>query len=137
MARAGWTGLGLVLGLMLLLSFGLWAAPGPVANLYSDDPAVRTVMLAALSVVAAMIIADGAQAVLASAARAIGDVLVPLGLFGVSFWLLGVPLAFWLGLRAGYGVPGLLAALSVGLVLASLALGIRFWLTVRRGVQPI
>jgi Na+-driven multidrug efflux pump len=53
-----------------------------------------------------MIIADGAQAVLASTARAIGDVLVPLGLFGVSFWLLGVPLAFWLGLRADYGVTG-------------------------------
>jgi MATE family multidrug resistance protein len=137
MARAGWTGVGLVLGLMLLLSLGLWAVPGPVADLYSDDPAVRTVMLAGLSVVAIMIIADGAQAVLASAARAIGDVLVPLGLFGVSFWLLGVPLAFWLGLRADYGVPGLLVAMALGLALAALALGIRFWATVRRGVRPI
>jgi MATE family multidrug resistance protein len=137
MARAGWTGVGLVLGLMLLLSLGLWAVPGPVADLYSNDPAVRTVMLAGLSVVAIMIIADGAQAVLASAARAIGDVLVPLGLFGVSFWLLGVPLAFWLGLRADYGVPGLLVAMALGLTLAALALGIRFWATVRRGVRPI
>ncbi len=41
MARAGWTGVGLVLGLMLLLSLGLWAVPGPVADLYSNDPAVR------------------------------------------------------------------------------------------------
>ena len=137
MARAGWTGLGLVLGLMLLLSLGLWAVPGPVAALYSDDPAVRAVILAGLSVVAVMIIADGAQAVLASATRAIGDVLVPLGLFGVSFWLLGVPLAFWLGLRADYGVPGLLVAMALGLALAALALGIRFWATVRRGVRPI
>ncbi len=137
MARAGWTGLGLVLGLMLLLGLGLWAAPGPVASLYSDDPAVRAIMLAGLSVVAVMIIFDGAQAVLASAARAIGDVLVPLGLFGFSFWLLGAPLAFWLGLRADYGVPGLLVAMSVGLALAALALGIRFWVTVRRGVRPI
>ena len=137
MARAGWTGVGLVLGLMLLLSLGLWAVPGPVAALYSDDPAVRAVMLAGLSVVAVMIIADGAQAVLASATRAIGDVLVPLGLFGVSFWLLGVPLAFWLGLRADYGVPGLLVAMALGLALAALALGIRFWVTVRRDVRPI
>ncbi len=82
-------------------------------------------------------VGDGAQAVLASAARAIGDVLVPLGLFGVSFWLLGVPLAFWLGLRADYGVPGLLVAMALGLALAALALGIRFWATVRRGVRPI
>jgi MATE family multidrug resistance protein len=82
-------------------------------------------------------VGDGAQAVLASAARAIGDVLVPLGLFGVSFWLLGVPLAFWLGLRADYGVPGLLVGMALGLALAALALGIRFWATVRRGVRPI
>jgi MATE family multidrug resistance protein len=137
MAKAGWTGLGLVLGLMLLVSFALWAVPGPVARLYSDDPAVRNIILAGLSVAAVMIIADGAQAVLASAARAIGDVLVPLGLFGFSFWLLGVPLAFWLGLSADYGVPGLLIAMSVGLVLAALALAVRFWATVRRGVRPI
>jgi MATE family multidrug resistance protein len=137
MARAGWTGLGLVLGLMLLLCLGLWAVPGPVVDLYSDDPAVRTVMLAGISVVAVMIIADGAQAVLASATRALGDVLVPLALFGVSFWLLGVPLAFWFGLRADYGVPGLLAAMTLSLALVALAMGFRFWATVRRDVRPI
>ncbi len=63
----------------------------------ADDPAVRTVVLAGLSVVAVMIIADGAQA----------------------------------------GVPGLLAAMALGLALAALALGIRFWATVRRDVRPI
>ena len=63
--------------------------------------------------------------------------LVPLGLFGFSFWLLGVPLAFWLGLSADYGVPGLLVGMSVGLTLAALALGLRFWAAVRRGVRPI
>jgi len=137
MAGAGWTGLGLVLGLMLLLCLGLWAVPGPVVDLYSDDPAVRSVMLAGISVVAVMIIADGAQAVLASATRALGDVLVPLALYGVSFWLLGVPLAFWLGLRADYGVPGLLAAMTLSLALVALAMGFRFWATVRRDVRPI
>jgi len=48
-----------------------------------------------------------------------------------------VPLAFWLGLRADYGVPGLLVAMALGLALAALALGIRFWATVRRDVRPI
>lgn len=137
MVRAGWTGVGLNLAIMLSLCFGLWIAPGPVAAFYSDDPAVRAVTLAGLHVVAVMIIVDGLQAILASSARAIGDVLVPMGIFALAFWLIGVPLAYWVGLNAGYGVPGLMAAMTLGLGLAAAALGVRFHVVARRGVRPL
>ena len=137
MTRAAWTGIGLTLALMLVLGIGLWNLPGPVAAIYSDDPAVRAITLAALAVVALMIVVDGAQAVLSSAARAIGDVLVPLAIFALTFWGVGVPLAYWMGLGAGYGVPGLMAAMTLALSLAAIALALRFHLIARHGPRPL
>ncbi len=47
------------------------------------------------------------------------------------------PMTPWFGLRADYGVPGLLAAMTLSLAFVALALGFRFWVTVRRDVRPI
>ena len=94
-------------------------------------------LAAALYVVAAMIIVDGAQAVLATSLRSAGDVLVPLAIFGVTFWGFGVPLAYVLGLTAELGVPALLGAMTIALGLAALILGVRFHVISKRGVRPI
>ena len=108
-----------------------------MAALYTDDPDVLPVAAAGLIVVAAILIVDGAQAVLASAARAAGDVIVPLVIYAVAFWVIGVPLAYYLGLRLGMGVPWLLGSMGFALTIIALALGIRFHIVTRRGVQPI
>lgn len=137
MAVAAWVALGLNAALMLVLATGISLFSGPLAALYSSDPAVRSLTAVALYVIAVMIVVDGAQAVLATSLRAVSDVFLPLGIFGLSFWGLGVPLAYVLGLRAGYGVPGLLAAMTLALALASLALAVRFHLLSRRSVRPM
>jgi MATE family multidrug resistance protein len=137
MRMAAWTGIGMTVGLLLLLGLAIWIWPEALAKLYSDDPAVVSVILAALVVVAVMIIADGAQAVLASAARAAGDVLIHLAIFAVTFWGIGVPLAYWAGLRAGHGVPGLMGAMTLAIGVAALALAFRFQIVARRGVKPL
>ncbi len=137
MAVAAWVALGLNSALMLAIAAGIALLAGPVAALYSSDPAVRALTAVALYVIAVMIILDGAQAVLATSLRAVSDVLVPLAIFGLTFWGFGVPLAYVLGLRAGYGVPGLLVAMTLALALASLALALRFHLLSRRTVRPM
>ncbi len=134
---AGWTASGLDLVLMVLLGLALWAAPGPVAAFYTDDPAVRAVAMAGLAVITVMIVVDGTQVVLVSAVRAMGDVLVPLCIYGFTLWIIGVPLAFWLGVEGGYGVPALFGSMALGLGLASLALALRFHIIGRRDLRPL
>ena len=134
---AAWVGIGLTLLLNIVFGGLLALTTGPVAAVYSDDEAVLALSQAALLVVTVMLVVDGAQAVLASAARALGDVLVPLMIFAVTFWGVGVPLAYWAGLDAGYGVPGLLGGMTVGLAAAALGLVVRFAIIVRRGPRPL
>ena len=134
---AGWVASGLDLGLMVLLGLALWAAPGPVAAFYTDDAAVRAVAMAGLAVITVMIVVDGTQVVLVSAVRAMGDVLVPMGIYGFTLWVIGVPLAFMLGVEGGYGVPALFGSMALALGLASLALALRFHVIGRRGARPL
>lgn len=130
-------GIGLTIALNLVFGVLIALSPGPISAFYSNDPAVQALATTALLVVAAVLVVDGAQAVLASAARALGDVFVPLLIFAVTFWAIGVPLAFYAGLRFDLGVPGLLGAMAVGLGLAALALGLRFHFILRRGPRPL
>ena len=87
--------------------------------------------------VAALLVVDGAQAVLASAARAAGDVVVPMVIYAVAFWAIGVPLAYYYGLHQELGVPWLLGCMGIALTFAAAAIGVRFHIVVRRGIRPI
>jgi len=136
-AVAAWIGLGLNILLMVVLGVAMALDPELVAALYTDDPAVLRVATAGMVVVAAMLLVDGAQAVLASAARAAGDVIVPMVIYAVAFWGIGVPLAYYYGLRLEMGVPWLLGCMGIALTIAAVALGIRFHIIVRRGIRPI
>jgi MATE family multidrug resistance protein len=49
---------------------------------------------------------------------------------GISYWLLGIPLGGWLGLRAGWGLAGVWWGLCIGLALVASLLVI--WIR-RRG----
>jgi MATE family multidrug resistance protein len=134
---AGWMGSGLDLTLMVLLALAIWAAPGPLAAFYTDDPAVQAVAIAGLAVITVMILVDGTQVVLLSATRAMGDVLVPMGIYAVTLWIIGVPLAFVLGVQAGFGVVALFGSMTLALALTSVSLALRFHVIARRGVRPI
>jgi MATE family multidrug resistance protein len=130
-------GSGLDLTLMVLLALAIWAAPGPLAAFYTDDPAVQAVAIAGLAVITVMILVDGTQVVLLSATRAMGDVLVPMGIYAVTLWIIGVPLAFVLGVQAGFGVVALFGSMTLALALTSVSLALRFHVIARRGVRPI
>lgn len=136
-ARAGWTGAGLILVLMLGAGVIVFLARRPIAQLYGDDPAVISAAAAALAIVAGMVILDGMQGVLMGAVRGAADVLVPTAMQGVAFWAVSVPAAYWLAIGWGGGIPGLLSGLLLGLIAASLMLGWRFHAISRRAIAPV
>lgn len=136
-AAAGWVAFGLVIVLMIGIGLLLGLFKAPLARIYSDDAAVLAVMFAGLSVIAFLVVLDGAQAVLVSALRGAGDVLVPSAIYALSFPLIAVPTAHFLGMSLKGGVPGLLWGLCLGLLCASLLLGWRFAVVSRRAIRPL
>jgi MATE family multidrug resistance protein len=135
MATAGWTGVGLCLGLMVLAGLTIYGLRPEIASIYSDNGDVLGLATAALFMVAFIVLVDGAQAVLMGALRGTSDVVVPTALQAVSFWVISVPLAYLIGLRMGHGVPGLLTGVLVGLTAASIFLFLRFLVISRRPVR--
>ena len=137
MAIAGWVGLGLVVAMMLATGLLIGVLETPVARVFTHEPEVVAVMVLGLSVVAFLVVVDGSQAVLISALRGAGDVIVPTAIYLVSFPVVAVPASYALGLGLEGGVPGLLWGLVLGLICATVLLAWRFAVVSRRAIRPI
>ena len=136
-AAAGWTGLGLVTLLMVPISALIYLLGGPIARLYSNEAAVLEIAIPALAIIAAMVLVDGAQAVVLGALRGMGDVLLPTLSYVVALWGLSVPLAYLFGLNGNGGIEGLLWPLFTGMSCALALLGWRFAVVSRRSLRPV
>ena len=141
--RAGWTGTGLVAGLMLVVGTATWLGREKIAFAYTEDPAVLLLAAAALAIAAAITLLDGAQGVLIGALRGTADAIVPTLIFGLSFWGVSLPAAWWFGVHLGQGVPALMWSLFAGLMLATVLLtwrfhrvSLRFLHAIGRAVRP-
>ena len=83
---------------------------------------------AALLVVAALFQAvDSAQVLALGMLRGVQDTRVPMLYAAVSYWLVGVPVSYVLGLHTPLGGVGVWLGLTVGLALAGVLLQMRFW----------
>ena len=71
-------------------------------------------------------LSDGAQVVCTGALRGLQDVKVPSAFIFIAYWVIGLPLGYALGFKAGYGSVGIWYGLLIGLTLTALAMFIRF-----------
>ena len=69
---------------------------------------------------------DAAQVMALGILRGIQDTSVPMGMAVVSYWLIGIPVAYWLAFPLGWEGVGLWAGLAVGLACAAIGLLARF-----------
>ena len=137
MALAGWIGLGVVLFVTALIGVALALFAEQLAYFYNSDPVVVTIVVASLAVISFSVLLDGAQAAMMGALRGAGDVLIPTAIHLFSFWIVGVPLCWYLGLAGGGGVPGLFFGMVGGLAAAAGLLSLRFAVMSRRPVRAI
>lgn len=91
-------------------------------------PAVDVAALAAqlLLVAAIFQLFDGAQVISAGALRGLTDVRVPTVLTFIAYWVISLPLGYWLAFRTTMGPSGLWTGLAIGLGCAAILLGRRF-----------
>ncbi len=126
-ARAGWTALvsgGLIMTAIGLVFF-LW--PQPLLRVFSTDPRIVDIGVGLLAIAAAFQLFDGTQAVVTGALRGISETRMPMLVNVVGHWFLGLPVAYLLCFRFGWGVQGLWIGLSIGLVLAAVVLTVVWW----------
>lgn len=124
--RAGWLALGLGTSFMLLAAttFVLW--PRPLIELYTRDAQVLAVGPTLLVIVAAFEMFDGIQIVSTGALRGLGETRAPMMANLVGYWVLGLPLGFFLCFGLKWGIYGLWIGLTAALVVIALTVLVRW-----------
>jgi multidrug resistance protein, MATE family len=95
-------------------------------TLYVHDPEVISIASTLLVIAALFQLSDGTQVVCLSALRGLQDVKVPSLLIFVAYWIIALPLGYWLAFRAGLGAEGVWYGLLTGLTLTALIMYVRF-----------
>jgi len=124
--RAGWMALGLGSSFMMLAALGFLLWPRPLIELFSSDGRVLAVGPGLLGIVAAFEIFDGIQTVSTGALRGLGETQAPMWANLVGYWVLGLPLGFFLCFGLKWGIYGLWIGLTLALIVIALALIVRW-----------
>jgi MATE family multidrug resistance protein len=133
-SAAGWTAIGLGAGFMLCMSMVLVAVPRLIARGFTVDPVVIAATVPLLLVGAAFQFFDGVQVTATGALRGTGNTHAGLYVQLVGYWVVGLPLGWWLGFHRKAGAVGLWVGLCAGLMFAGIALITVWRATARRGV---
>lgn len=135
--RAGLVAFGTGMAWMTSSAILFVVAPRALARLMTPDPAVIELTVALLGVAAVFQISDGLQAVGAGALRGAGDTRYSFIANLLGHWLVGLPVALYLGIYRGLGVVGLWWGLSAGLTAVAIGLVLRFLVVTRRPVVAL
>lgn len=115
-----------------LMSLTLYVSvPHFLVSLFLDpyEPNLKEIIemgVMLLYVSAAFQIVDAMQVAALGILRGIKDTAVPMVFAFISYWLIGVPFAYILGIWFGFGTQGVWAGLAVGLCVAAITLICRY-----------
>lgn len=98
-----WRGIGLGMGTALAISLTFWTCASRIAGLYTTDEAVRKAAIPLIILVGFYHLADALQAVAVNALRGYKKSGVPMVIYTVSLWGLGIGGGFLLGLSDFFG----------------------------------
>lgn len=127
--RGVWWTLGITTVYLLLLSFGYYFFAGPLVQSFTQDPEAVGYGVDALKIFAIGYVIFGLGLIPVQAFNGAGDTGTPTLLNFVCFWLLEIPLSYYLAVELGFAVRGVIWSVVIAeLLLAVVAL----WLF-RRG----
>jgi MATE family multidrug resistance protein len=94
--------------------------------IYTEDVNVIRIASQLLIIAGFFQLFDGTQVVGLGVLRGIGDVNIPTVITFIAYWIIGIPLGYFLGIHLNMGVNGIWYGLTTGLLTASILLFIRF-----------
>lgn len=132
--RFGFLGFGLGAATQTVIALAVLCMPGLIAGVFTPDPALRQLVQMGLLLCCLFFVADGLQVIGSNALRAQSDIVIPTVTHTVSYCLVMCPLAWWLAIPLGFGLPGTLWAVVTASLLAACLLMGRFYLLTRRAL---
>ena len=107
------------------------AVPEQLVNLFLDSSHTETRAIVDLGVVLLMFVAacqtaDAIQVVVLGLLRGVEDTKIPMVFAVISYWGIGLPIAYVAGFQLDYGAPGVWSGLVVGLIASSILLSGRY-----------
>jgi MATE family multidrug resistance protein len=120
--RAAWVAIALGAAVMSVSAAIFVLGRGWLPRIYTPEADVIALGAAILPIAAAFQVFDGVQVVGCGVLRGMGRTR-PAAVFNlIGYWLLGLPLGGWLGLRAGWGLGGIWWGLAIGLAAVAILL---------------
>lgn len=116
-----------------------FAMPETLINLFLDPaepdrPQIIAIGVGLLAAAAAFQVADAMQVQALGLLRGVHDTKVPMIYAAISYWAVGAPVGYLLGLTFGFGGVGIWIGLAFGLTLAAILMMHRFWYRVVPGL---
>nr|WP_286670534.1 MATE family efflux transporter [Fodinibius salsisoli] len=130
--RRGYVGIGLATLFMCVTAMIMYLFPDLITSIYTQNADVQEVAISLLYMAAIFQISDGLQVSGYGALRGLKDTTLPMAVNFVAYWLVGLPLGYYLGLVRGIGPQGLWMGLIAGLTIAAILHNIRFYKLTRR-----
>ena len=123
-AGASWSLLGM--GLILMSFFAVIFITGRnfLPELYINDDEVISIASTLMIIAGLFQLSDAVQVICNGALRGLQDVHIPSIFIFISYWVIGLPLGYWLAFELQYGPAGIWFGLLIGLTLTALAM---FW----------
>ncbi len=120
----GWLGIATATVLMLPSVLFMFMFPGIIASIYTSEPEVTDIAVSLLMVAALFQLFDGLYMAGAGALRGLKDVNAVMWISVLSYWAIGFPVAWIMGMN--WGPTGLWYGMVVGIGLTAILLGWRF-----------
>jgi len=131
LARGGWAAMALSMGFVALTMVVFLVIPELLMRgfLAPDEPARDEIIKIGaqfLAIAALFQLVDAGQVMALGMLRGIQDTRVPMIMAAVSYWVMGIPASYLLGVSFGIGGIGVWLGLVIGLFFASVLLWWRF-----------
>jgi len=125
--QAGTSLFGLTVLFMLFTGLVFFAFRNYLPFAYTEDIDVAQAAATLLIVATLFQVSDGVQATALGALRGIQDVRIPTAITFVAYYVVALPLEWYLGHVLGYEQVGVWSALAVGLTISAIWLTLRFY----------
>lgn len=122
-----------VSGWLMVIAFTVLSANGflffnrSIAGWFLTEPDALQLAASLLVVAAVFQFSDALQIVSAGALRGLDDVMGPAWVAFFAYWVISLPIGWWLAFRQEWGVAGMWWGITIGLTLTALILGVRIW----------
>jgi MATE family multidrug resistance protein len=115
-AASGWAALLASVLFMGAAGVAFWLLPRAIIRIFINDSAVITTGAVLLRIAALFELFDGVQVVATGALRGIGDTRTPMFAHFTGYWIIGLPVAYYLCFPLGWGAAGIWVGLCAALV---------------------